>query len=139
MSLDVGDVRIGIALSDPLGISAQPFSTIERKGRYLNALIGIMTEQEVSKVIIGLPYELNGSLGPQGEKVQKFAAELRAALDRRGSLKDREIIFWDERLTTVAAKRVLAGSGLKNKDCHSALDRVSAALILDGYMNSKIG
>ena len=137
MGLDIGDARIGVALSDPLRLTAQPFATIERIGkRSIREIVKVAEEQNARKVVVGLPLELDGNAGPQALKVREFAEEIKAALERRFGRDEIEMIYWDERLTTVAAQRVLAGSGLKNKDCSSALDRVSAALILEGYLSS---
>ena len=136
LALDIGDARIGVAISDPLGITAQPFSTIEQAGkRSIQNIIAIVAEQSVAKVIVGLPLELDGTVGPQAQKVQEYVGKLHAALERKFGKDKIELLYWDERLTTVAAQRVVAGSGLKNRDCRSALDRISAALILEGYLS----
>ena len=134
MALDVGDARIGVALSDPLGITAQPFTSVEQNGRSVRSIIKIIEDEHVGSIVVGLPLELNGSIGPQAEKVEAFVAVLRSALDRNRALKGLKIAFWDERFTTAEAKRVTAGSGLKDEQSRAALDRVSAALILEGYL-----
>ena len=135
MGLDVGDVRIGVALSDPLGLTAQPHTSIDSEdGRSILAVIRIILEREVGKIVVGLPIELSGELGPQAQKVKLFSEQLQAALFRRAELKHIRVELWDERLTTAQAKRILEGSALKNKDRSSALDRVSAAIILQSYL-----
>lgn len=137
MGLDVGDAHIGVALSDPLGIIAQPYAIVETKGkRSIQSVISIVAEQDVRTIVVGMPYELSGDIGPQGEKVKRFADDLQAALLRRKDLKHVAVKLWDERMTTVQAKRVLAGSGLKDKESHTALDRISAAVILGSYLES---
>ena len=134
MALDVGDARIGVALSDPLGITAQPFASVDQNGRSVRSIIKIIEEQNVREIVVGLPLELNGEVGTQAKKVEEFVAILRSALDRNRELKGMKIGFWDERFTTAEAKRVTAGSGLKNEESRAALDRVSATLILEGYL-----
>ncbi len=137
MGLDVGDARIGVAISDPLGMFAQPLCTVERKKDFIQKLIEIVKEKNVSEIIIGMPYEMNASLGEQAEKVKKFTEKLKNSLSNNEEFNSIEFKFWDERLTTKQAQKITAGSGLKNKDCAAALDRVSAALILDAYLNSQ--
>jgi putative Holliday junction resolvase len=135
MGLDVGDARIGVALSDVLGITSQPFCTVEAGKRSVQRILQLIIEQNVGTVVVGMPLELDGKAGPQAQKVQTFLAHLRSALERRRELQEVDVETWDERLSTVAAKRVLAGSGLRDSECHSALDRISAALILESYLN----
>ena len=135
MALDVGDARIGIALSDPMGILAQPHSTIENTGAAaLKRIMTIAEQEQVDTIVIGLPLELDGSVGDQARKVQALHARLLELLKRRPPLKGVKSLLWDERLTTVQAERVLEGSGLKNRARRAALDRVSAAIILDSYL-----
>lgn len=139
MALDVGDARIGVAISDPLGMFAQPLCTVERnKKNFIEKLLEIIKEKKISEIIIGMPYEMSGNLGEQAEKVKKFSEKLKNSLSNEEEFNSIEVKFWDERLTTKQAQKITAGSGLKNKDCAAALDRVSAALILDAYLNSQI-
>ena len=136
MALDVGDVRIGVALSDQLWITAQPYSTIERQGKSVLALIEIIKEKEVGTVVVGIPYELSGAFGAQAKKVQDFTTELHEACRRRKELQQVNFIFCDERLTTRQAQRVLIGSKLKNRENSAALDQIAATIILDSYLSS---
>ena len=137
MALDVGDARIGVALSDALCLTAQPHSTVERSGgRSVQALLQIAQRENVGQVVVGMPYELSGEIGAQGQKVEEFVVDLRSAILRRPELQHVGVHLWDERFTTAEAKRVLVSSKLKNKDSSAALDRISAAIILDGYLNS---
>lgn len=137
MGLDVGDKRIGIALSDPLGMFALPHSTIDHEGsRALEEIITVMLANSVNTVVIGLPKELNGNIGPQAEKVKTFLESLTKRLEQHPELSTTKTVLWDERLTSVQAERMIAGSGLKNRKRREALDRVSAAIILEGYLAS---
>ncbi len=139
MALDVGESRIGVALSDPLRITAQPHSTIERKEKnYFTQIATLIQKENVGSIVVGMPYELSGNLGPQGEKVQVFIDKLTAFLKKNAPTSNIPIKIWDERFTTTAAERVLIGSKLKNSDRSAALDRVSAALILESYMTCTV-
>ena len=138
MAIDIGDARIGVALTDPLGITSQPHATIERSGRCILALIEIIKAKDVGTVVVGMPYELDGGFGPQARKVQEYATELHQACLRRNELKSVNIVFWDERMSTRAAARVMIGSGLKNKEASAALDQIAAAIVLDAYMSAQV-
>ena len=129
MALDVGDVRIGIALSDPLGISAQPFKTIEAKTA-ASELADISKEYNVYKIIVGLPLQLNGEIGEQAKSVLAFVDKLRASVGL-------EIETLDERMSSKAAERVVIDSKLKGKQRHQAVDKVAAAIILEQYLNTQ--
>jgi putative Holliday junction resolvase len=132
MSLDVGDKTIGVAVSDLLGFTAQGITTIMRKSlNYdLSELKKIISEYEVEEIIIGLPKNMNGSIGPRAEIVKTFAENLTQTI----SLK---IIFWDERLSTVAANRTLLEADLSRKKRKAVIDKMAAVYILQGYLNSK--
>lgn len=138
MALDIGDARIGIAMSDPLGITAQPHSVVERTGQKSIPIILTLAEtSDVDTIIIGMPLELDGTKGPQAEKVEEYVRQLRSGLERRKELQGMNIVYWDERLTTVEAKRYLAGSKLKDRDSRAALDKIAATLMLEGYLESR--
>ncbi len=137
MGLDIGDARIGVALSDPLGLTAQPHSTIERAGgRSIQSIVSLIEKERVRTVVSGLPLELSGESGERALKVEDFVRQLRSAIERRADLKGVKVVLRDERFSTAEARRVVTGSGLKNKDQSAALDRVAAAVILDGYLHS---
>src|SRR5262245_26001482 len=109
MGINIGDARIGVAMSDPLGLTAQPHSSIECAGnRSIQSLVNLIEKEDVGTVVSGLPLELDGSTGPQAAKVQEFVAQLRGALDRRAGLKSVQVVFWDERFSTAEAQRVAA-------------------------------
>lgn len=132
MGLDVGDARVGIAISDPLGISAQCYPALERDKSFYKKLKSLIEEKDVSTLVIGLPYELSGDLGEQAKKVENFVNNLSQKLIGL----DLSVVFIDERLTTSEAKRVLSGSKLKNREKSAALDSISASLILETHLNS---
>jgi len=136
MALDIGDARIGVALSDALGITAQPYGTIERRSNkaVLKDLVDIALREVVSTIVIGLPLNMDGSLSDQAEKVRKLGDALTKALLRDNKTSSCKVTYWDERLTTEQAKRIVIDSGLKDKQLSSALDRVSAAIILESFM-----
>jgi putative Holliday junction resolvase len=128
LGLDVGDKRIGIAVSDSLGLTAQGLSTIDREG-CMETLKKIIKEYNVDSIVVGIPKMLNGRIGIQGEKVIRFVEELRAATNLPISL-------WDERLSTITAEKVLIQADLKRKKRKRLRDKLSATLILQNYLDS---
>ena len=127
LGLDVGDKRIGVALSDPLGILASPLTIItctdEKTG--LEAITNIIDQNQVGQIIVGLPRSMNGSIGNQAEKVRAFVQELCKHTVV-------PIDFRDERLSTVSAKRLMRGVRKTGK---TRYDAIAAALILQGYLD----
>jgi putative Holliday junction resolvase len=128
-ALDVGDARIGVAVSDELGLTAQGVGVVERVGgrRDLEALARILAPYTPERVVVGLPLNMNGTEGPQAERVRAFAGKVAAHLGL-------PLEFWDERLTTVAAERILLEGDLSRRRRRQLVDRVAAALILEGYL-----
>ncbi len=130
LGLDVGDKRIGVALSDPGGILASPLTVINRRDESLDieTIIDIITSREVGRVIVGLPYSLDGSLGEQAEKVKAFTQGLASRIQV-------PLEYRDERLTTVMAERL--GQAVKSKKTkrRARHDAQAAALILQGYLD----
>ena len=131
MGIDYGDRRIGIAVSDPLGITAQGIKTIQNKGfeKLAPELSDLLTQYTPEKIVLGLPKNMDGTLGFRAEETYKFADFLK-------TLTDKEIIFWDERLTTVSASLILNETNTRGKDRKKVIDTVSACIILENYMNS---
>lgn len=131
MGLDVGDKTIGIAVSDALGWTAQGVETIRRTNikEDLKRLEELVKEKEVHKMIVGLPKNMNGTLGPQGEKVLEFVEKLKKRFNTL------EIILWDERLTTVAAERTLISADVRREKRKQVIDMVAATYILQGYLD----
>lgn len=132
LGLDLGDKSIGVALSDELGLTAQPLQVIRGRQRdKVTETIGALVEQhKVTTIVVGLPINMNGSIGPQAQKAQAFIEKLRNALDI-------EVIPWDERLTTVAAERVMLEADLSRAKRKRHIDKIAAALILQGYLDRK--
>ncbi len=131
LALDLGKKRIGLALSDPLGITAQGLPNLERhrKRDDLAALAQLAKEREVGLILMGNPVNMGGSEGRQSAWVHEFAE----ALEKRTGL---PIRFWDERLTTVQAHRVLRESGISLEKRAAAVDRLSAVILLQSYLDS---
>lgn len=132
MGVDFGDSRIGVALSDPLGIMATPLKIINRteEEKDISALIDIINENEVGSVVIGLPISMDGTLGKQAEKVKEFAGEL-------GKKIDIPVEFKDERLSTVVAKNLVREA--RKTDRKTRYDAAAAALILQSYLDANPG
>lgn len=133
MGLDVGDKTIGIAISDALGITAQGLEVLRRTGNLnqdLQTLKQITRKQEVTRVVVGLPRNMNGTLGPQGEKVLDFARKLEEALQL-------PVETWDERLSTVEAERLLISADISRGKRRKIIDKMAAAIILQGYLDSR--
>ena len=130
MGLDVGDKTIGVAVSDLMGLTAQGVKTIKRVGKKkdIEALKEIIKERQVNKIVSGLPKNMNGTIGPQGEKVIKFC-EL---LEEETGIK---IEYWDERLSTVAAERTLIQGNVRRENRKGVIDMVAAVIILQGYLD----
>lgn len=130
MGLDVGDKTVGVAVSDPLGITAQGVTTIRRIGikKDLEALENIIDEYNVNKIVVGLPKNMNNTIGPQGEKVLKFVKKMENKFKM-------DIILQDERLTTVSAERVLIEGDVSRKKRKEVIDKVAATYILQAYLD----
>ncbi len=130
LALDVGEKRVGVAVSDPLGYSAQPLTVLPRRphGAFLAALAALAEEYEVKLVLLGLPRRTTGEKGPEAQRVLALAREITTKLNLKCDT-------WDEWLTTVAAERVLLEGGLSRQDRRQVVDKTAAAIILDGYMN----
>ena len=130
MGLDIGDKTIGVAVSDLMGLTAQGVKTVKRVGKKkdVEELKAIIKERQVTKIVSGLPKNMNGTLGPQGEKVIKFC-EL---LEQETGIK---IEYWDERLSTVAAERTLIQGNVRRENRKGVIDMVAAVIILQGYLD----
>ena len=132
MALDVGKVRVGVALTDPLGYTAQPLLTLWRKNRSedLRSLLRLVRKHEVVKIVVGNPLHLSGDVSPWAAKVQEFAEELR----HRSGL---PVQLWDERLSSVAAHEILNEAGHRRQDRKYVIDQVAAVVILRGWMEAQ--
>jgi putative Holliday junction resolvase len=132
LGLDVGDKRIGVALSDPGGILASPFTIINRRDESLDmaAIADIINQKQVEQVIVGLPRSMDGSLGRQAEKVKAFT-------ERLGEHTDVPIEYRDERLTTVLAERLAQVANTRKNRVKARRDAQAAAIILQGYLDEE--
>ncbi len=136
LALDVGDARVGVAMSDPLGLSANPLETITRQdGKAFEKLLKLVQQHKVDTIVVGKPLMLDGTSGEQAAKVEAFYKGLESYLSEKHA-ESVKLVYWDERLTTVEAERYVQGRGFKNKDRRAMLDQVSAAIILDAYLLS---
>ena len=134
MGLDYGSKTVGVAISDPLGFTAQGIETIERKEenklrRTLARIEELAKEYEVEKIILGFPKNMNNTIGERGEKTLEF----KEMLERRTGL---PVIMWDERLTTVEAERTLIESHVRRENRKKYIDKIAAVFILQGYLDS---
>jgi len=132
LGLDVGARRIGIAVSDPLGITAQGLETLQRRNKRtdLAALEQVIREYAVREIVVGLPLRMSGAEGTQSDKMQLFAEDLR----KRFRL---PVHLWDERLTSAEANRLLRQTEISIEKRAKAVDRMAAVLILQGWMEAK--
>ena len=128
-ALDVGDARIGVAVSDELGMTAQGVGVVRRVGgqRDLDALGTILAPYVPEKLVVGLPLNMNGSEGMQATRVRAFATRAAAHLGL-------PLEFWDERLTTWDAERVLREANVRPRRRRQVVDQVAATIILQGYL-----
>jgi len=133
LGLDVGNRRIGVAVSDELGLTAQPVLTLERRRNQredLRSLARLCRRFGVAAIVVGNPVHLSGDLSPQAAKTQAFAAEL-------GALTGLPIHLWDERLTTREAHRILYEAGHARQEHRRVVDQVAATLILQSFMEEQ--
>ena len=132
LALDLGKRRIGLALSDALGITAQGLETLERTNirEDLARLVKLAAENDVGLILMGDPLHMSGRAGRQAEYTREFAERLRAASGL-------PVDLWDERLTTVEAQRVLRQSGISVEKRAKAVDRLAAVILLESYLDAR--
>lgn len=132
IGLDVGDVRIGVAVSDLMGICANPRETYVRKKDDLDADIAYFTEyakrEDADAFVVGLPMNMDGTEGPRAELTRAFGEALR---EKSGL----EVVYMDERLTTVSAERMLIGADVRREKRKKVIDKVAATIILQSYLD----
>lgn len=130
MALDYGEVRIGIAMTDMLQTIASPFETYKRKSveKDLDYLVDIAKENYVSEIIMGLPLNMDGTEGDRASKTREFGDKLK---EKSGL----EIVYVDERLTSVEAEEILIESGMRREKRKEVIDKIAASLILESYLN----
>ena len=130
LGLDIGQKTIGVAISDPLGFTAQGITTIRRKKKEedINEIINLCKEYVVETIVVGLPKNMNGSIGFAGEKIMEFTELLKDSVECK-------IELWDERLTTVAAHRAMLEADLSRGKRKKIVDKIAATYILQGYLD----
>ncbi|MFL0247090.1 Holliday junction resolvase RuvX [Candidatus Clostridium stratigraminis] len=131
LGLDLGEKTIGVAISDPLGFTAQGVKTILRKNKNvdLEEINSICKEYSVDTIVVGLPKNMNGTIGPQGEKATNFGKLIEEASGV-------PVVMWDERLTTVAATRAMLEADLSRAKRKKIVDKIASTYILQGYLDS---
>ncbi len=128
MAVDLGSARTGVAVSDELGMLAQPWKTLPGGAASLDAVVAAAGELKPGRILVGLPRNMNGTYGPAAEAARAFAADLRARVAC-------PVDLWDERLTTVAAQRSLRESGRKARDQRGVVDQVAAQILLQSWLD----
>jgi putative Holliday junction resolvase len=131
MGIDYGTKRIGISISDPSCTMAHPLDTVAVKadGSHIGHIRALAGEYEITLVVVGLPYNMDGSIGPSGEKVIEWSKELESVLAL-------PVVLWDERLTTSEAHDFLISLKVKGKKRKHIVDKIAASIILNDYLNS---
>ena len=129
LGIDLGDSRIGLALSDDLGLMAHPLETVPAKENPLARIVEIVRQHNIQTIVLGMPRNMDGTYGAAAEKIKTFRDALKAAVSC-------QIILWDERLTTVAAQKSLHQAGKNVKKSRAVIDQVAAQLILQGWLDS---
>jgi putative holliday junction resolvase len=129
LGIDLGRARIGVAVSDELGMLAHPVETIPANNDAARRIAELVRDKDAERVIVGLPRHMNGSVGIGATEALAFAKKLEALLSC-------EVLTWDERLTTTAANRALRESGRKTRDSRGVVDQVAAQMILQSYLDS---
>jgi len=132
LAIDYGKTRMGLAISDPLGITAQSLPTLSLKNSadILSEIKNLVKEKEVTTIVLGLPRNMDGTLGEEAKKVEEFGRRLSQEIDI-------QVEFWDERLSSVESQRTLREEKRKIKQKKELVDRISASLILQGYLDRK--
>ena len=132
LALDVGKKRIGMAVSDALGITAQPLETFNRKNKYADfeQIKKIAGDMNVSKIVVGLPLNMNGTAGNQAKEIYNFVEGLKEGLKI-------PVQLWDERLSTIEANRVLLQADVSRRKRKKLDDKIAAQLILQSYLDAR--
>lgn len=133
LGIDFGSSRIGIAISDELGMLAHPLETIPNDSLFLSKLQKIVLEKGISRIVLGIPRNMDGSYGPAAEKAKLFFSQLKSEFPGV------QLISWDERLTTVEAQRLLHAAGRDIKKSRPVIDQVAAQVLLQSYLDSVAG
>lgn len=131
LGIDLGDARVGVAVSDDLGMLAHPMETIQVKtGRVMQRILEIAKEKETQTIVVGMPRNMDGSFGPAAVKAREFIEALKLETTCR-------VVPWDERLTTVSAQRSLHEAGKNARDQKAMIDQVAAQILLQSWLDSQ--
>ncbi len=132
MALDLGDRRIGFAISDPLGVAARALMTLERasRARDLGCIRRLVQKHEVRRIVVGLPLDMDGTHGERARLTEDFIGRVRGATGLA-------VIAWDERLTTVQAERTLIAGNVRRERRRDVIDQVAAVIILQSYLDAQ--
>lgn len=131
LSVDLGTVRIGLALSDPLGITAQPLAVLRREslGKDLERIADLVAGNDVVEIVLGLPLTLSGEAGESAARAEAFAAKLRGRVEV-------PVVLWDERLTTAQAERLLVSADVSRRRRRQVVDSLAASILLESYLQA---
>ena len=131
LGVDVGTVRIGLALSDPLGITAQGLEVLDvSESSPIDAVVKRVGEHEVEEIVVGIPFRMDGSKGPEAENAEAFARDLEEATGLT-------VTRWDERLSTKEAARAMQAAGADSRKQRGVIDKIAAAVFLQAYLESR--
>jgi putative Holliday junction resolvase len=131
LGIDLGDARVGIAVSDDLGMLAHPMETVQVKaGRVMQRILEIIKEKGTQTVVVGMPRNMDGSFGPAAQKAREFIEALKVETTAR-------VVPWDERLTTVSAQRSLHEAGKNARAQKAMIDQVAAQILLQSWLDSQ--
>jgi len=135
LALDVGDRRVGVAVSDDMGWIATPVTVVQRtsKARDFEQFAQLVREHGAEALVVGYPVDQDGRPGPQAQRVERYVAQLQAALKAEGL--DLPLILWDERMSTQQATKAMIVSGRKARERQERIDAVAAAVILQDYLD----
>ncbi len=141
LGLDIGDKRTGVAISDSEGLLAVPLTVIANQSEdtTIGDIIKLVEQHQIERIVVGLPRSLDGSLGPQADKVTAFAERLRnviAGKTKRSHLAPIDIKLWDERFSSVAAEKLMVRAGSKRNKRNEHRDAMAAAFVLQGFLDS---
>jgi putative Holliday junction resolvase len=130
LGIDTGDARIGVAISDDLGMLAHPLETVKASDEAPARIAAIAKERNVKVIVVGMPRNMDGTRGPAAEKAKAFGEKLREATGC-------DLRYWDERLTTTAAQKALHEAGRDVKKSRAVIDQVAAQMILQGWLDAQ--
>lgn len=132
LGIDLGEARIGLAISDELGMLAHPLQTVAvKEGDPMEKIAEVVGREKIEVLVLGMPRNMNGTYGPAADKAKAFAEKLKARFP------ECQIRLWDERMSTTAAQKSLHAAGKNTKQSRAVIDQVAAQIILQGYLDSQ--